>query len=127
MRKDDMRAAVRHVRVLGNSLVIVFMLAAIGRAQVIRGNINGTVKDESGGALPGVSITLKSPALQVPHLDSVSAVDGTYAFPDLPGGIYQITYQLAGFATVVREQVELTTGFAARIGVEMKVGALEES
>ena len=44
----------------------------------------GKVVDESGGAMPGVTVTLKSPQLQVPQLTTVSGVDGGYRFPDLP-------------------------------------------
>ena len=45
------------------TLVLLAMIAAfssLARAQVQTGQINGVAKDETGGALPGVTITVKS-------------------------------------------------------------------
>ncbi len=83
--------------------------------QVLRGSIAGAVRDETGAALPGVSITATSPALQVPQLLRVSDQRGEYQVTDLPPGTYRVAYELSGFATLVREGIVLTTGFAARV------------
>lgn len=107
--------------------LVVTVAVTTATAQVTRSSIIGTVKDESGGVLPGVSVTIKSPALQVPQMETVSDTDGTYAFLDLPNGTYQATFQLPGFSTVIREQIQLTTDFAARIDPVMTVGALAET
>ena len=48
------------------------------------GAITGLITDESKAALPGVTVSARSPALQVPQLTVVSAGDGTYRFPALP-------------------------------------------
>ena len=50
----------------------------------------GKVTDESGGAMPGVTITAKSPALQVPQMTTVSGVDGDYHLLELPPGTYTV-------------------------------------
>jgi len=56
------------------------------------------VKDESNGVLPGVTITVKSPQLQVGQLVQISDSTGSYRFVDLPAGTYRLTAELAGFS-----------------------------
>jgi hypothetical protein len=89
--------------------------------------IHGVVTDDTGGALPGVTATLSSPALQVKQIVVVTGPDGSYRFGELPAGIYRLTFELPGFSTFVRDDVRLTIGFTARMDVTMAVGALEES
>src|SRR5262245_60303446 len=64
--------------------------------------LNGVVKDNTGGALPGVTVTLTSPNLQVPQLDVVSGPDGTYRLSDLPAGLYKVKFELQGFKPFIR-------------------------
>jgi len=87
----------------------------------------GKVTDESGGAMPGVTITAKSPALQVPQMTTVSGVDGDYHLLELPPGTYTVSFELSGFQTSVRSEVHLSVGFAGRVDVVMKIGELEET
>jgi outer membrane receptor protein involved in Fe transport len=89
-------------------------------------SILGTVTDQSGLAVPGVSIELTSPALQAARQSTTDAV-GRYNFPDLPTGKYAVKYELIGFQTVVREGLELSSGFAARVDITLKVGAVEQN
>ncbi len=101
-------------------IVVSFLILSSGAAAaqtVVNGSINGTITDETGAALPGVSITLASSALQVPQLVRVSEGTGDYRFPELPPGVYRLAYELPGFATLVREDIRLTTAFAARVDV----------
>src|SRR5688572_23970629 len=91
------------------------------------GVIHGTITDESGAALPGVTATLTSPAIQVGQIVVLSDAEGSYRFPQLPVGSYRITYELAGFNTLVREELRLPVGFVARVDVALKIGQIEES
>jgi Carboxypeptidase regulatory-like domain/TonB dependent receptor-like, beta-barrel len=90
------------------------------------GAINGKVADESGGALPGVTITLASPSMQGTRT-IVSGPDGSFRFPAIPPGTYKVTYELTGFATVVREGAIVGLGFTATLNAEMKVASLQET
>ena len=110
----------------------MFMWALAGgpgslAAQSANGSIGGTIVDETGAALPGVTITLSSPALQIPQLLRISEGDGAYFFPELPAGLFRLRYELPGFATLVREEIRLTTGFAARVDVTMTVATVAET
>jgi hypothetical protein len=110
--------------------VAFIFLAGIGSAfgqSVSSGTIHGTVRDQSGGVLPGVTATLSSPALQVKELVQVTDAEGEYRFVDLPAGSYTLKFELPGFSTLIREDLRLTVGFTARVDESMKVGAMEES
>ena len=77
--------------------------------------------------LPGVTIEASSPALITKVRTGVTDDTGQYRIPDLPPGTYKVTFTLPGFATVVREGVELTGGGVMTIGAEMRVGELQET
>jgi hypothetical protein len=96
-------------------------------AQGTDASISGQVTDESGAVLPGVTVTITSPALQVPSMTVVTDERGEYRVAPLPIGTFTVVYTLAGFQTVRREEVRLTVGFAARLDVSLNVGSLEES
>ena len=112
------------------TLAVCLTVAAVrsaGAQSGTSGSIYGTVKDESGGALPGVTVTLSSPALQVPQMVLVTGAMGEYKAVDLPAGSYRLSYELSGFSKFVRDDFRLPVGFTALVDVALKVGAMEES
>jgi len=101
--------------------------AAAAQTTTTLGAIEGTITDETTGTLPGATLTLTSPALQVPQVVVVSDAQGRYRFSDLRVGVYRVQVELQGFQGLIRENVELSVGFVARIDVTLKVGSLEET
>src|SRR4051812_21458789 len=65
------------------------------------GTIRGMVKDQQDLAVPGVTVTVTSPALQGPR-STVTDKEGLYAIRALPPGEYQVRFELSGFAAVTR-------------------------
>jgi Carboxypeptidase regulatory-like domain len=125
-------SARRTLRALGASGWLVVMILAVmaspARAQSLgAGAIEGTVTDESHAAMPGVTVTAASPALQVGQVVVVSQADGTYRLPSLPAGVYEVVYDLPGFQKVVRQDLRLNGGFVATINIVMKVSGVEET
>lgn len=112
------------------ALLLIALLSA-GRpaaAQFVStAGIDGTVTDQSGAALPGVSVTITSPALQVPQMDAVSNSEGLYRFSQLPAGAYQVKFNLAGFQSVVRDGFQIGAGFAAKLDMVLRIGTVEET
>ena len=111
-----------------NRVVLVFVLAlglpAVARAQA---SIAGTVKDTSGAVLPGVTVEAASPALTEKTRTAVTDSTGTYRIVDLRPGTYTVSFSLTGFATVKREDIQLTGSFTAAVNIEMKVGGVAET
>jgi Carboxypeptidase regulatory-like domain len=90
-------------------------------------SIVGQVTDDSGGVLPGVTVTATSPSLQVQQLVEVTDARGEYRLSPLRIGIYKVTYTLPGFQSIIREEIRASAGFATRLDVKMGVGALLET
>jgi hypothetical protein len=112
------------VRQVVCAVCLVLVVAATGWAQ--DAVINGRVTDSSGGALPGVDVTLASPALQGER-SAVSDEQGAYRFSLLPPGAYTVRFTLQGFGTVVREGVTLTPGFTSNLNISMSVASVAET
>src|SRR5262245_50868273 len=75
------------------------------------GNIIGKAADETGGVLPGVTVTATSPALQVPSMTAVTDAEGNYRLRDLPApGVYRVVFELPGFQSIAFDGVNLTAG-----------------
>lgn len=91
------------------------------------GYINGKVTDEEGQPLPGVAVTIKSPALILPQMDMVTTASGTFRFPGLPPGLYTVTFQLTGFKTLVREGIRVSVGLTTTIDVTLEMSQIEET
>jgi hypothetical protein len=112
--------------------VLRFVLAAVvaacpSLAYAQDSSIAGTVRDTSGAILPGVTVEASSPALIEKVRSVVSDDHGEYKIIDQRPGTYTVTFALPGFATVKREGVILTTGFAANINADLRVGSVEET
>src|SRR5712671_5286897 len=105
----------------------LLVLSAPAATQTLPTAIAGVVRDTSGGVMPGVSVEAASEALIEKVRTVVSDEHGEYKIIDLRPGTYTVTFTLTGFSTVRREQVELPTGFTAKIDAELKVGSLEET
>src|SRR5947209_11954393 len=107
-------------RLLWSAAVLMLSLSAVGSSAWAQsggssGVISGSIQDESGGALPGVTATLSSPALQVRQMVAVSDAEGNYRLGELPVGTYSIKFELTGFRTFVRDELRLPVGFVARV------------
>src|SRR6186713_3486421 len=108
-------------------LVVMAAIVVAAPSLATAQSLAGAVRDTSGAVLPGVTIEASSPALITKVRTSVTDDTGQYRITDLPPGTYKVAFTLPGFATVVREGVELTGGGVMTIGAEMRVGELQET
>jgi hypothetical protein len=76
-------------------------MALGGGTAALAAGITGTVRDETGGALPGVSVEIRGNrnAAQM----TVTNAQGAFRFDRLTDGTYQITFTLINFATARRD------------------------
>jgi len=112
--------------------VRAFAIACLGLlllapSAVAQSGITGLVTDSSGGVLPGVSVEAASPALIERSRAVVTDSQGRYAIVDLRPGVYQVTFSLQGFSTVIQNNIDLPSNFTATISAQMNVGSMEES
>jgi hypothetical protein len=94
-------------------------------AQQASAGMQGRVVDDSGGALPGVTIIVTHEGSGM-FRQVVSNADGTYYVTGVLPGPYKIVAELSGF-NKFEQSVQLTVGNISAVDITMKVGGLEES
>lgn len=116
----------RLLRVAAVIAAALFLSSGTGWAQAVAGSqLSGVVRDPSGGAIPGSEVTVtKTDTGMVRTVFTGS--DGTYAFPNLPVGPYQLKVVLQGFNTYVQDGIVLQVGTNPKIDVTLTVGAISE-
>jgi hypothetical protein len=119
----------RHHRVIRRfAAVALLVLASVAPAiaQIEQARLNGVVTDAQGGVLPGVTVTARSASL-IGTQTAVTEADGRYRFPSLPGGTYDLTFELTGFQTVRREGIVLRLGQTLTVDSNLQVATLQET
>jgi hypothetical protein len=111
---------------LGTLLVLASLATAAAQSQITTGVIQGTVTDATGSVLPGVAVEARNTGTNLART-TIADGDGRYVFLQLPPGTYQVTFSLAGFATVVHENVPLTVGQSVTLPASLPVSRVSET
>ena len=111
-----------HLRFL--VLVVCLLTPIAAFAQLTTGSINGTITDDSGAALPGVTVTAKNVATGVART-AVTESDGSYAIPLLQPGTYDVTAELDGFAPAAARAIAVNLGVNVDVRLKLRVGVSE--
>jgi len=106
-------------------VVIGLLLADVASAAQIA-TLAGVVRDQTEGALPGVTVTVRSTATGAVRTTSTDA-NGRYRVTALDPGEYEVRAELASFRTVVRTGVILTVGGTTEANIAMSLGAVAET
>ena len=107
-----------------SALLGVVLVSSSAYAQ---GTLAGTVRDNSGAVLPGVTVEAASPALIEKVRTAITDGTGQYRITELPPGTYAVTFTLTGFSTVKREGVAVSGSGVIPINVELGVGTVQET
>jgi outer membrane receptor protein involved in Fe transport len=94
-------------------------------AQRTTGAVIGTVTDDSGAVLPGVTIELQGPAI-VGIQSAVTNERGFYRFPALPPGAYDLEFKMQGFVNLHQHGLRVSVGGTAEQNVSLKISQLQE-
>jgi hypothetical protein len=95
-------------------------------AQTGNALLGGTVQDPTNALIPGVTITAKNVATGV-TLTRLTNESGTYNFPVLQPGTYEVSAELAGFKKALQKNVELPYAGAVRIDFTLELGAAAQT
>jgi Carboxypeptidase regulatory-like domain len=107
--------------------LVCFAHAAVAQTVTsTTGAINGTVSDSTKSVLPGVTVTLSGSALMGTSV-AVTDQNGLFRFSSVPIGEFKLTFELAGFGTVLREGIRVGIGFTATVNAEMSPGSVAET
>jgi hypothetical protein len=112
-------------RVCSIGVVVLFLMSAVAFAQATA-QLSGRVADDSGGVLPGVSVTVVQTDTGFTR-STVTDTSGTYVLPNLPIGPYRLEVMLAGFRTYVQTGIVLQVAASPAINVTLGLGELAET
>ena len=104
--------------------VCVLLLAPVALLAQTTGTVEGTITDQSGAPLPGVSVELSSPNLQGTRT-AVTSADGRYRFPSVPPGAYKVTGTLSGFGKV-QKNATVTLDSTATVNLSLSLSTTAE-
>ncbi len=106
--------------------ILVFCFSAY--SQIIQtGTLDGEVNDNEGSALPGATVTIKSPALMLPQMTILTSEKGYFRFPALSPGHYVVTFELSGFKTLVREGVRISVGETTTLNITLEISPIQQT
>ena len=106
------------------ALAIVSLPAVYG--QTVTATLTGTVTDQSGAVVPGVTVTAKNEGTQLEYATESSAA-GAYTIPFLPVGNYVVSAELTGFKKAVTNPIRLEVNQTARVDLKMELGQLSDT
>lgn len=106
--------------------LIILLVFAVGFAvgQVPTGTISGTVADASGAVVPNATISIRNKATGIER-KITTGDDGIFSASALQAGDYEVTAQVTGFRTLIRE-VNVTTGSVVKVDMVLEVGQTTE-
>jgi hypothetical protein len=90
-------------------------------AQGTTGSIFGTIKDESGAVIPGVSVKVTNTGTGIVR-EAISGDSGRYEIPALVSGAYDVQAELPGFKRGVRNGVTLNVGQQQVVEFTLQIG-----
>ncbi|MEA2563302.1 MAG: hypothetical protein QOH06_4806 [Acidobacteriota bacterium] len=112
------------LRTLVLSTLCALLLALPALSQIPTGILSGRVTAQDGSALPGVLVTITSPAMQGTRTTTTSE-NGEYNVPLLPPGEYQLSYELEGFLSP-QQAVKISAAQTTRVDAEMAQATVSE-
>jgi carboxypeptidase family protein/TonB-dependent receptor-like protein len=116
------RSLVSFLTLLAALLVFpVDVLAQTGAA-----SLTGIISDQSGGKVPGATVTATNQATNVAYT-AVSNEAGNYTITSVPVGIYVVKAELSGFKTATTSPMQVEAKAIVRIDFDLQLGAIEET
>lgn len=107
-------------------LVVLFAAAAVVRAQTSAGEVNGTVTDNSGGAISGAAVKLTNQGTNVTKEGQTNA-NGYFVFINVLPGSYVLTVEKQGFKTAQVSGFDMQVNQTLTQNIRLDVGAISES
>ena len=106
--------------------MLVWLLASVASAQAVAGSqLAGVIKDSSGGVLPGALVTIVKTDTAMTRTATTGA-DGSFVFPNLPVGPYQLKVAMDGFNTLVQDGIVLQVNTNPTLDLTLIVGSIGE-
>src|SRR5438093_7283342 len=107
------------------ALTLTALLSVPASAQVDTGTLSGTIKDESGGVLPGATVTITHEG-QALTLTTVTREDGSFIFTPIRTGAYSVEVDFPGFRKGIRRGLTVGIQETVRVDFTLQTGVVTE-
>ena len=106
---------------LHRAIVVSLLFLSIAYAQTSTATLTGSVRDQSGAMIPGVTVIVTDPARGT-SLSTITNEGGSYVIPALNPGTYSLGVTLPGFKSFQNDGIVLQVAQVARIDIALEVG-----
>lgn len=108
------------------AVALALLSAGSAGAQAVKGSLLGNIVDQSGLALPGVTVTITEVNTNISYT-TVTNESGNYVFANLKDGTYRVSGELTGFKKAVRDGVIVPVNTTLRVDLRLEVGTVAET
>lgn len=107
-------------------LAAAFLAATplFAQTETTTGSINGVITDNTGGALPGVTVSATNTQTGLTRTVT-TGMEGSYSIPQLPPGTYRVNAELAGLGSAQRTGVSVLLGSSTKVDVKVQAQVTE--
>jgi len=113
-------------RILILAIALLFSLSATALSQEITGNIVGTVKDSSGAAVKGATVTITDDDKGLVVRTITTGDEGEFSAPQLPSANYSLTVEAPGFKKSLQTGLKLDVNQRRAVDVVLEAGNIAE-
>jgi hypothetical protein len=110
---------------LALAILVSASLTAVVQAQSGTSTINGTVNDQQGNVIAGATVTLTSADRGFTRT-ATTTESGTFSFPTIQPGVYQLEIQANGFKKYVQSQLKVIVDTPTNVAAVLEVGSVTE-
>lgn len=107
------------------ALIFALLGLTSAQAQLTRGSIAGTVKDNSGAAIPGARVTVTNLDTGIARTTTTNE-EGIYRVPALDPGRYSVKVEKSGFESILAEDITVRSTQETTYDPTLKVGSISE-
>ncbi len=107
-------------------LLLVTLCGSLAFSQAVNGSLLGTIVDSSGASVPNAQVTITATSTGISRVTRTGD-GGTFTFPEVPPGTYQVTVELTGFKKAVRMGVDVLVNASIRVDLTMQPGNVSET
>jgi outer membrane receptor protein involved in Fe transport len=111
---------------LACQIISIVLFASVALAQTGTGSIAGTIRDSSGGVIPGATVTATQASTNLSRSTTTNST-GYYLFPFLTPATYTIKASKTGFQSYVRENIVIDVNLTATIDTELRIGGTSQA
>jgi hypothetical protein len=120
-----MQSKIGAATMLVSAALILFNPCAFAQSTTA-GSVTVTVTDPSGSAVPSAQLEIRDTSTNVMQ-KAATGTTGSYTFPNLTFGMYQLTVNAQGFQTQIFSSVQVVTSLNTDIHASLTLGATAES